>query len=96
MLCGTELHSVELFGPQATQVQCECRNSVCRYRSAARRLKVSRDFHGPMLKAFAALRDSAKPALERDITALLDSLNTGGEHALVNPGECLEDVITEA
>lgn len=96
VLWGTEPHIVELFGPQAAQIQCERRNYVFRYRSAAHWLQVFRDFYGPMLKAFAALDASARPALERDITALLNSLNTAGEHALVIPGEYLEVTITKA
>lgn len=95
-LWGTEPHIVELFGSQAAKINCERRHFVFRYRSAAHWLQVFRDFYGPMLKAFAALSDSAKPALERDITALLDSLNVGGKHALVIPSEYLEVVITKA
>ena len=54
-----------------------------------------RDFYGPTHKAFAALDEAARAALERDITALLGRLNTAGPSSLVVPGEYLEIVITK-
>ena len=95
-LWGAESHIVELFGPGAAQLSCERRHFVFRYRSAAHWLAVFREYYGPMLKAFAALDPGARPALERDITALLEELNSGGPDALVVPSEYLEVVITKA
>jgi SAM-dependent methyltransferase len=94
-LWGTEPHIVELFGPQAAQIRCERRFFNFRYRSAAHWLQVFRDYYGPTLKAFAALDDAGRQALERDITALLDSLNVAGPDSLVVPSEYLEVVITK-
>ena len=94
-LWGTEPHIVELFGPQAAQIRCERRFFNFRYRSAAHWLQVFRDYYGPTLKAFAALDEAGRQALERDITALLDSLNTAGADSLVVPSEYLEVVITK-
>jgi SAM-dependent methyltransferase len=93
-LWGTEPHIVELFGPQAAQIRCERRFFNFRYRSAAHWLQVFRDYYGPTLKAFAALDDAGRQALERDITALLAELNTAGPASLVVPGEYLEIVVT--
>jgi len=57
-------------------------------------VQVFRDFYGPTLKAFAALDDAGKQALERDIVQLLESMNTGGPGSLVVPGENLEVTVT--
>ena len=95
-LWGTEPHIVELFGPGATQLRCERRHFVFRYRSAAHWLDIFRTYYGPMLKAFGAVAADARPALERDILALLEELNVGGPDALVVPSEYLEVVITRA
>jgi SAM-dependent methyltransferase len=95
-LWGTEPHMIELFGPRAAQLKCERRHFNFRYRSAAHWLEVFRTFYGPMHKAFGAVAPDVRPALERDILALLDELNVGGADALVVPGEYLEVVITRA
>ncbi len=93
-LWGTEPHIVELFGARATQIHCQRRQFKFRYRSAAHWVQVFRDFYGPTLKAFAALDEATRPALERDITTLLEQMNTAGDGSLVVPGEYLEVVIT--
>jgi len=93
-LWGTESHIVELFGARAAQIHCQRRHFKFRYRSAAHWVQVFRDFYGPTHKAFAALEEAARPALERDITALLEQMNTAGPRSLVVPGEYLEVVIT--
>ena len=95
-LWGTEPHIVELFGPRAARLSCERRHFVFRYRSSAHWLQVFSAYYGPVLKAFAALDPATRPALERDITALLEELNVGGPEALVVPSEYLEVVITKA
>ena len=94
-LWGTESRIVELFGPWAAQIHCERRHFNFRYRSAAHWVQIFRDFYGPTHKAFAALAESAKAALERDITALLEQMNTAGTASLVVPSEYLEVVITK-
>jgi ubiquinone/menaquinone biosynthesis C-methylase UbiE len=94
-LWGTESHIVELFGSRAAQIQCRRQHFKFRYRSAAHWVQVFRDFYGPTHKAFAALDDAARPALERDITTLLEQMNTAGATSLVVPGEYLEVVITK-
>ncbi|MGC1819034.1 MAG: class I SAM-dependent methyltransferase [Casimicrobiaceae bacterium] len=94
-LWGTEPHLVELFGTRAAQIQCERRHFNFRYRSAAHWLQMFRDYYGPTHKAFAALEQAAGQALARDITALLDEMNTAGNASLVVPAEYLEIVITK-
>jgi hypothetical protein len=58
-------------------------------------VQVFRDYYGPTHKAFAALHGDGRQALERDITTLLEELNTAGGTSLVVPGEYLEVVITK-
>jgi SAM-dependent methyltransferase len=94
-LWGTEPHIVELFGAWAADIRCERRFFNFRYRSAAHWVQVFRDFYGPTLKAFAALDAAGQQVLQRDITSLLEELNTAGSQALVVPGEYLEVVITK-
>jgi len=94
-LWGTEPHIVELFGAQAAQIRCERRRFNFRYHSAAHWVQVFRDFYGPTHKAFAALDAAAALALERDIVALLEQMNTAAPSSLVVPGEYLEVVITK-
>ncbi len=95
-LWGTETHITELFGPSASSIRATRRIFNFRYRSPEHWVQVFRDFYGPTHKAFAALPGERGEALERDIVALLDTLNVGGDHSLVVPGEYLEVVVTRA
>ncbi|GMV12373.1 MAG: class I SAM-dependent methyltransferase [Polyangiaceae bacterium] len=94
-LWGTEPHIVELFGSQAADIRCERRIFNFRYRSAAHWVQVFRDYYGPTLKAFASLDAKGQLALERDITGLLEGMNTAGTASLIVPGEYLEVVVTK-
>jgi ubiquinone/menaquinone biosynthesis C-methylase UbiE len=93
-LWGTLAHLATLFDVAPAQIQCERKHFNFRYRSAAHWVQVFRDFYGPTHKAFAALNAAGQQALERDITALLETLNTAGPSSLVVPSEYLEVVIT--
>jgi ubiquinone/menaquinone biosynthesis C-methylase UbiE len=92
---GPEKHLHDLFGGAAADIAVERRMFNFRYRSAAHWIQIFRDFYGPTHKAFGALDAKGQGALERDITALLVELNTGGSRSLVVPGEYLEIVITK-
>jgi ubiquinone/menaquinone biosynthesis C-methylase UbiE len=94
-LWGTEPHIVELFGSQAADIQCIRKHFNFRYRASTHWVQVFREFYGPTLKAFAALDDDNKAALERDIVALLEKHNIGGPGSLVVPSEYLEVVIVK-
>ena len=94
-LWGTESHLIELFGPSAAEIRCERRHFNFRYRSAAHWIQVFRDYYGPTHKAFEALDPAARPALERDLTALLEEFNIAGPASLVVPAEYLEIVIVK-
>ena len=92
-LWGTESHIAELFGARSAAIRAVRRTFNFRYRSTAHWIQIFRDFYGPTHKAFAALDAAGQKALEKDITALLDRLNTAGAASLVVPGEYLEVVI---
>lgn len=94
-LWGTEAHMQELFGDQAQEIRCERRHFNFRYLSAAHFMQIFRDYYGPTHKAFHALDDAGKQALERDIVTLLNELNVAGADSLVVPSEYLEVVITK-
>ncbi len=95
VMWGTEFHLEELFGNQAAQIRCERRIFNFRYRSAAHFVQIFRDYYGPTHKAFAALDTRGKQALESDLVALLEQLNTAGAESLVVPSEYLEAVVTK-
>ena len=58
-------------------------------------IHIFRTFYGPTHKAFAALEPAKQAGLERDIIALLERLNVGGDSSLVVPSEYLEVVVTK-
>ncbi len=95
-LWGTEPHLVSLFGSRAVDIRCVRKHFNFRYLSSAHWIQMFRDFYGPTLKTFAALDGNTRAALERDITNLLDRLNTAGSHSLVVPGEYLEVMIVKS
>ena len=92
-LWGNKEHLQALFGAQAT-VTTQSRNFVFRYHSPQHWLEIFRDYYGPVLKAFAALDEAKRDALEADIHALLDAVNVAEDGTLVAPSEYLEVVIT--
>jgi hypothetical protein len=94
-LWGSEEYLKELFGEKAAHIHTERKIFNFRYASAAHWLQVFRDYYGPVHKAFAALDTAAGQALEQDLIALLDRLNTAGPASLVVPAEYLEVVITK-
>ncbi len=59
-------------------MRCERRIFNFRYASPAHWIQIFRDFYGPTHKAFAALDGNGQHALERDLTALLEQMNTAG------------------
>ena len=95
VLWGQESHIDALFRADARHIRCERRFFKFRYRSAAHFLQVFRDYYGPTHKAFASLDEVRAQALERDLLALLEEMNTGGASSLVIPSEYLEVVVTK-
>jgi len=93
---GTEKHCAALFGARAAAIRCERRHFNFRYRSAAHFVQVFRDWYGPTHKAFGTLSTAGQKALEADLLALLERLNTAAPGSLVVPSEYLEIVVVRA
>ncbi|MDO9357137.1 MAG: class I SAM-dependent methyltransferase [Solirubrobacteraceae bacterium] len=91
---GVKAHLEELFGDTAAKIEVTSRNFNFRYRSAAHFIEVFRTWYGPVHKAFAALPAEKAEALDRDLTALIERLNIGGDKSMVVPSEYLEIVVT--
>lgn len=66
-----------------------------RFQSAQHWLDLFRDYYGPIHKAFQALDADKAAMFEKDILALVNSLNISGDETLVLPSEYLEVVITK-
>ena len=94
-LWGNEEHLAQLFGRDAGTMRAQRRHFNFRYRSPAHFIQVFRDFYGPTHKAFAALDANGQHALARELTALLEQLNTAGVSSLVVPSEYLEVIFTK-
>jgi ubiquinone/menaquinone biosynthesis C-methylase UbiE len=93
-LWGTEAWITEMFGACASNICCERRHFMFRYRSPEHFLEVFKTYYGPVLKAFAALDATNRDALERDLLALIATLNRAEDGTMVVPSEYLEIVIT--
>ena len=93
-LWGTPERLAELF-PEAASIAAPARSFAFRYRSPAHWLDVFRTWYGPMLKAFAALPDEGQAALERDLLALIGTLNVARDGTMVVPSEYLEVVVVK-
>ncbi|MBC8069898.1 MAG: methyltransferase domain-containing protein, partial [Deltaproteobacteria bacterium] len=95
-LWGKREHLAELFGSAAASIEAERKDFAFRYESAAHFIHIFRSFYGPTLKAFAALDEGGRGALQADMEALIAKYDRGGGRALVVPAEYLEVVITRA
>jgi hypothetical protein len=92
LLWGTHAHLRGLFGD--VKIEQTKRDFAFRYRSAEHFVEIFRTFYGPVHKAFAALDDAGKAALETDLLTVLRESDRGGAGGLVVPAEYLEVVIT--
>jgi ubiquinone/menaquinone biosynthesis C-methylase UbiE len=92
-LWGTEARIADMFGPAASDIRCERRHFVFRYRSPEHFLEVFKTYYGPVLKAFAALDATNQDALERDLLALIATLNRAEDGTMLVPSEYLEIVV---
>lgn len=96
MAWGTEPRLAELLGSEARELRTRRRDFVFRYRSPAHWLEVFRTWYGPIHRAFLALAPEARPALERELTALLEGMNVARDGTLAVPATYLEAVIVRA
>ena len=91
-LWGTKARLEEMFGGQAS-IEATSRMYNFRYRSPAHWLEVFRTWYGPVHKAFEALPQPGKTALEEDFLALIARFNRAKDGTMVVPAEYLEVVI---
>jgi ubiquinone/menaquinone biosynthesis C-methylase UbiE len=94
-LWGVESHLNTLFGKEAARIEVKRHFFNFRYRSAAHFVETFRKWYGPTHKAFAALPADKGAELERDLIALLNSLNRAGPASLVVPSEYAEVIVTK-
>lgn len=93
ILWGTEARLHELF-PEAADIRVEKRHYVFRDRSPQAYLAYWRRFYGPTLKAFEAVGEDGRAALEVDLLDLIARFNRATDGTMVVPSEYLEAVIT--
>ena len=88
-LWGDKAHLEKLFGTKGLVTTTQ-RFFLFRYRSPAHCLGIFRSYYGPVHKAFEAIDQPARAALEADLQALLAEFNTATDGTLVIPSEYLE------
>jgi SAM-dependent methyltransferase len=93
MLWGTETHLRELLGEGIASLELAERTFTFRFPSAAHFVTFFRLWYGPTLKAFAALEDGARDALEHDLVELARRFDRlGGADAIAIPATYTEAV----
>lgn len=92
VLWGDEDRLRELFGDDVESLAVNRRQFVFRYRSAEHWLDTFRTYYGPTLKAFSAVDDAARAALEGELLALANEANTSSTGTLRVPSDYLEVV----
>lgn len=95
VLWGNEEHARSLFGDGITEMRVEQRVSRQVFRSAAHYLDFFRTYFGPMKMAFDKVGPEGAQALEADLLAYLERVNSN-ERALVLEPEYLQLVAIRA
>jgi ubiquinone/menaquinone biosynthesis C-methylase UbiE len=90
---GTEARLRELFAGTIAELRSEKRHMVFRYRSPEAYIEYWRRYYGPTLKAFDAVGEAGREALEADLLALIARFNRAEDGTMVVPTEYLETVI---
>jgi ubiquinone/menaquinone biosynthesis C-methylase UbiE len=93
LLWGTEDRLRELFADAIADIRFTTRQYVFRERSPEAYVDYWRRYYGPTLKAFEAVGDAGREALEADIVALIGRFNTAVDGTMVVPNEYLDAVI---
>jgi ubiquinone/menaquinone biosynthesis C-methylase UbiE len=73
LLWGAEAHLRSIFGDGISSLDVTERTFTWRFRSAQEFVDHFRTWYGPTVKAFAALDETGRAALEKDLVALADS-----------------------
>jgi SAM-dependent methyltransferase len=92
MLWGSEGHLRELFGDRIVSLEVTERVFTFRFPSAEDFVTFFRSSYGPTFKAFAALDDDARDALELDLIALARRFDRLGSDAIAIPASYTEAV----
>jgi SAM-dependent methyltransferase len=92
MLWGTDDHLRELFGDQIESLHVTERTFTWRFTSAEELVTFFRLWYGPTLKAFAALEDTRRDALELDLIELANRFDRLGGDAIAVPATYTEAV----
>ena len=92
---GTESRLRELFGDQIADLTVEKRFYTFRDRSPEHFVDYWRTYYGPTLKAFDAVGESGRGALEADMIDLIGRFNRAEDGTMVVPSEYLEAVIVK-
>lgn len=90
---GTEDRIRELFDGSIAEIHSEKRYYIFRASSPAEYITYWRRFYGPTLKAFEAVGDAGRNALEADILDLIARFNRATDGSMIVPSEYLETVI---
>jgi len=92
LLWGTEGHLRELFGEGIASLEAMERTFTFRFPSAEHFVTFFRLWYGPTVKAFAALDDAARDALEADLVDLARRYDRLGTDAIAIPATYTEAV----
>jgi ubiquinone/menaquinone biosynthesis C-methylase UbiE len=92
---GTQERLRELFADSITELRVERRHYVFRDRSPAHFIQYWRRYYGPTMKAFEAVSNAGREALESDMLELIDRFNRADDGTMVVPSEYLEAVIVK-
>jgi ubiquinone/menaquinone biosynthesis C-methylase UbiE len=96
LLWGTEERLRELFGDGITDLRVERRVSRQPFRSADHYIEFFREYFGPTKMAYERVGAEGEAALTEDLRAFLESVNTGGERAMVLEADYLEVIGSRA
>src|SRR3954451_2429302 len=96
LLWGLDDRLRELLGDGISDLRTERRVSRPPLRSTAHSLEFFRTYFGPVKIAFERVGAEGEEALEQDLRAYLESVNTAGDRALVLEAEYLQVVATRA
>jgi ubiquinone/menaquinone biosynthesis C-methylase UbiE len=90
---GTDERLRELFGDAIAELRVERRHYVFRDRSPDHFIQYWRRYYGPTMKAFEAVGEAGREALEADLLELIARFNRADDGTMVVPSEYLEAVI---
>jgi ubiquinone/menaquinone biosynthesis C-methylase UbiE len=94
-LWGTEDRLRELFSDSSFELRSEKRHYVFRETSPRAYVDFWRRYYGPTLKAFDAVGESGRGALEGDVLELIARFNRADDGTMIVPSEYLEAVIVK-